>query len=66
MGMILAVVAPVMFTALTFIVSVSAGAARDLDDVAPINPVAAMLAAMLLFVLQAVLWVRLGVKIWGA
>lgn len=66
MNMILSILAPVLVTALGFVAAVSAGAARDADGVAPINPLAALLISAVFLVLQAVLWVRLGVKLGDA
>lgn len=66
MNMILSFVAPVMFTAFGFVAAVASGACRDLEDVAPITPLAAMLVALMLFIIQAVLWTRFGVKLGGA
>lgn len=66
MGLILSFTAPVLFLVIGFVISVAAGAARSLDDVHPINPLAAMLAALVFLTIQAVLWVVLGIRIWGA
>lgn len=65
MGMILSFAAPIMFTAFGFIAAVATGAASDPDKVVPITPLAAMLVALILFIIQAVLWTRLGVKLGG-
>lgn len=55
--------APLSLLLVAFVVSVSAGAAKDTDAISPVQPLAALLVAAVFLTLQAILWVRLGVHL---
>ena len=57
---ILSALAPLVLLLVGFVLSVSAGAARDTDLLSPARPLTVFLVAAILLTLQAVLWVRLG------
>jgi hypothetical protein len=56
----LSFLAPFFLLLLAFVVSVSAGATRDADTLSPARALTALLVAAIFLVLQALLWVRLG------
>ncbi len=64
--MMFAFIGAFILMVLSFVISVASGAARGMDDVSPVTPLGAVLVAMLLLVLQAVLWVGLGMQMGGA
>lgn len=62
---ILAFLGAFILMALSFLISVAAGATRDMDGVSPVTPLAALLVAAAFLVLQAILWISFGMH-WGA
>lgn len=57
---LLSFLAPFALLLVAFVVSVSAGAARDEDGAGPVPTLAVLLIATIFLTLQALLWVRLG------
>lgn len=59
---LLSFAAPFVLMLFGFVLSVAAGAARDVDLPSPTKPLTALLAAAILLTAQAVLWVHLGTR----